>query len=882
MDGETHGGGGGVKGRKYDVSETNVGGIGTALDKAIREAAAGHEEAWASINKNKVGLTVWRIEKFLVKAWDRSKYGKFYDGDSYIILNTHHKATHSGKGKGAIAWDIHFWIGSESSQDEYGTAAYKTVELDDFLEGKATQYRETEGNESRAFKKLFKSITIMPGGIDSGFNKVGKVSYPKRLLHVKGKMGNVTVKKVPLTWTSINRGDCFVLDSGGPDEDYPVGNTDGMMLMLLQGDSAAPMEKMKAAGIAQGIDDDRGGKPDRQTFHIGQDARELNDFWVELGSRPGPGEHLKTAEEGGDDADVNAASGAEGTRRLMQVSDESGNISMTCLAEGEKIARSMVHSKDVFILDDGFDIMVWIGREASITERRKAMSFGQTYLNKYGLPADKCIIKLMDGGENEMFEQAFEVGVMSLKRPGEDGVKFGGGIDKIRGLQKTKAASSSVSATYEGSGGPGVATDFDEIYRAPNADPAAWKGRVKKESQYSKEMQAASAGAYSKASGWVSSLSKEELAQRLGKVQALEEKYMKEGGKDGGAEHAGGSNTLVSAGTEPSLSHGTTGFNAEQDAIALHDAMKGIGTRKEPIIQALCCKTLGQRLEIRKTYDTKYADEGTLMDTFDAEWAINGDFLRLLKVLVRDPYERDANFAYKAMKSLRADTTILIEVLCTQESAELLKIGEAYALLAKGHNFVDDLTKEFSGVGKKETQELFTSLAKGSRPVAGPIDLALAKKDAETLYEAGEKKMIGANQMEFVKILANRSFGQVVALIDAYKGVSKKKWTLQKAIQKKCSGTVKAALKAILAVAQDPTAFWCGRINKAFEGIDHTTSLIRTMVSRAEVDLSTIEALYGSNYGHPLQEDLGKDSSKPFLKMLRQIVEGNATGDSEA
>ena len=717
---------------------------------------------------------------------------------------------------------------------------------------------------------------------DSGFNKVGKVSYEKKLLQIKGKMGNVTVKRVPLTWESLNRGDCFVLDSGEVDPEYPVGNTDGMMLCIVQGDSTNPMEKMKAAGIASSIDDDRGGKPDRQTYMMSDIAR-MEDFWKELGSRPGQGQEVKSAEEGGDDANTNAASGEAGTRRLLQVSDDNAErkVEMKLLGEGEKISRAMVHSKDVFILDDGQEIMVWIGKEASISERRKAMSFGQTYLNDYGLPADRCIVKLMDGGENEMFEQAFEIGVMSLKRPGEDGVKFGGGIDKIRGLQKTKAASATVSATYAGSGGPGVSTDFDLLYQQESADPADWKGRTKKESAYSKEMQDASAGAYSKESGWVSSLSKEELAQRLGKVQALEKKYT-EMGKDGGAVHAGGSQMLTSAGTEPSLTVGASGFNAEADADTIYKAMKGMGTRKEPIISTLCGKTLGQRIAIRKAYDTKYPD-GTLMDTFDSEWQISGNFKRLLKVLVRDPYERDANFLYKAMKGLRADTTMIMEVLCTQESSEIQKVAEAYAIVSPGHTLVDDLQKEFNGAGKKESQALFTKLAGGSRPPAGPVDIAKAKEDAAKLVAAGEKKMIGADQMAFVDVIAECSFGQIVALVDAYKEVSKKKWTLEKAISKKCSGTVKAALKVTLGLAQDPTAFWTERLHKAINVIGvNDPSLIRTMVSRAELDLSTIEALYSSKYGHPLQEDLGKDSGKPYLKMLRQIVEGNAAGQSEA
>lgn len=45
-------------------------------------------------------------------------------------------------------------IGSESSQDEYGTAAYKMVESDDYVGGAAIQHREVQGNEGevRSYK----------------------------------------------------------------------------------------------------------------------------------------------------------------------------------------------------------------------------------------------------------------------------------------------------------------------------------------------------------------------------------------------------------------------------------------------------------------------------------------------------------------------------------------------------------------------------------------------------------------------------------------------------------------------------------------------------------------------------------------------------------
>ena len=120
------------------------------------------------------------------------------------------------KNNNALRWDIHFWLGKNTSQDEAGVAAYKTVELDDSLGGAAIQHRETEGAESQAFLSLFQpfgGVKYAEGGVESGFKKVNRDEYEKRLLQVKGKR-NVRISPVEISYKSLNNGDVFILDCG--------------------------------------------------------------------------------------------------------------------------------------------------------------------------------------------------------------------------------------------------------------------------------------------------------------------------------------------------------------------------------------------------------------------------------------------------------------------------------------------------------------------------------------------------------------------------------------------------------------------------------------------------------------------------------------------
>jgi len=366
-----------LKQKTYNIAETNIANLGSDLEKKVRQAAAETEPAWAQAGK-KLGMQIWRIEKFQVKSWPKEQYGSFYDGDSYICLNTYNK-----KDSPALLWDVHFWLGLNTSQDEAGTAAYKTVELDDLLGGAPIQHREVQGHESDLFLTYFNNqIKIMSGGIDSGFKHVKPEEYKPRLLHLKGKK-KVRVTEVPLERASLNSGDVFVLDAG-------------LKIWQWNGKKSGPMEKSKGATLTRAIDDERKGKASITVLEEGGDADDA--FWKYLGGKGA----VKSAEEGGDDLEAEKGD----IKRLFRLSDSSGTLNITEVGVGSKVKKSLLDSNDVFILDTGAEVYAWIGKGASVQEKAKALHYAQDYLKKFNRPNYLPIARILEGGENEVFNNA--------------------------------------------------------------------------------------------------------------------------------------------------------------------------------------------------------------------------------------------------------------------------------------------------------------------------------------------------------------------------------------------------------------------------------------------------------------------------------------------
>ncbi|VAH85352.1 unnamed protein product [Triticum turgidum subsp. durum] len=369
----------------------------------------------------KVGIEIWRIEDFKPVALPKSDYGKFYSGDSYIVLQTT-----SPKG-GAYLYDLHFWIGKDSSQDEAGTAAIKTVELDSVLGGRAVQYRELQGYESDKFLSYFKPCIIpMEGGFASGFKTPEEETFETRLYICKGKRA-IRIKQVPFARSSLNHDDVFILDTENK-------------IYQFNGANSNIQERAKSLEVIQHLKEKyHGGVCDVAIVDDGklQAESDSGEFWVLFGGFAPIGK--KTVS----DDDVVLETTAP---KLYSIND--GELKF----EDIPLTKAVLGNTRCFLLDCGAEMFVWVGRVTQLEDRKAVTKAVEEFIINQKRPKTTRVTQVIQGYESHAFKSKFEswpAGTATGNSGAEDGRGKVAALLKQQGVDVKGAPKSSTPVNEE-------------------------------------------------------------------------------------------------------------------------------------------------------------------------------------------------------------------------------------------------------------------------------------------------------------------------------------------------------------------------------------------------------------------------------------------------
>ncbi|NXE40465.1 VILI protein, partial [Ptilorrhoa leucosticta] len=337
-----------------------------------------------TLNKTTPGIQIWRIENMEMVPVPTKSYGNFYEGDCYVLLSTRKSGSN-------FSYDIHYWLGKESSQDEQGAAAIYTTQMDDHLGSVAVQHREVQGHESETFRAYFKhGLIYKKGGVASGMKHVETNTYNvQRLLHVKGKK-NVVAGEVEMSWKSFNRGDVFLLDLG-------------QLIIQWNGPESNRNERLRAMTLAKDIRDrERGGRA-KVGVVDGEDEDASPELMKVLRHVLGEKRDIQPAI-----SDNKVDQTLKSSLKLYHVSSASGNLVIQEVAI-RPLTQDMLLHEDCYILDQGSTrIFVWKGKNANKEEKQQAMSRALGFIKAKNYPDSTSVETENDGSESAIFRQLFQ------------------------------------------------------------------------------------------------------------------------------------------------------------------------------------------------------------------------------------------------------------------------------------------------------------------------------------------------------------------------------------------------------------------------------------------------------------------------------------------
>jgi len=294
----------------------------------------------------------------------------------------------------------------------------------------------------------------------------------------------------------------------------------------------------------------------------------------------------------------------------------------------------------------------------------------------------------------------------------------------------------------------------------------------------------------------------------------------------------------------------------------LRDAMKGWGSDDKALLSLLSSHTAEQRLATAKMYKTAFGRD--LRKDLKSE--TGGNFEEAVKSMMFDSATFDAWCLRKSMKGAGTDEAALIEVVCTKSNAEMIAINKAYSELYFGRVLEKDIISETSGHFKR----LLISCIQGNRQENTTVDMAKAKKEAQQIYDAGEKKW-GTDESVFNKVISLRSRPQLLATFKEYRKISQ--YDITRSIEHEMSGDLKRSMKAVVQCIKDRPTYFAERLYTSMKGLGTSDDrLIRIVIGRSEIDLEEIKERFFDMYNKSLKKMITDDISGNYKRLMIAIV----------
>ncbi|XP_061127500.1 annexin A6 isoform X2 [Syngnathus typhle] len=304
--------------------------------------------------------------------------------------------------------------------------------------------------------------------------------------------------------------------------------------------------------------------------------------------------------------------------------------------------------------------------------------------------------------------------------------------------------------------------------------------------------------------------------------------------------------------------------NPGADAEALYNAMKGIGSDKEAILDLITSRSNAQRQEIIAAYKCTYGKD--LIE--DLKYELTGKFERLIVSLMRTPPYHDAKEIKDALKGAGTNEKSLIEILASRNNKQIHDMVQAYKD-AYGTNMEEDIIGDTSGHFKK----MLVVLLQGTRDESGVVNADLVEQDAQDLYAAGEEQW-GTDEAKFIMILGNRSVTHLRMVFDAYEKIGEK--SIEQSIKSELSGDFERLMLAVVQCIRSVPMFFAKRLYKSMKGLGtDDNTLIRIMICRAEIDMLDIRECFRLGYEKSLYNMIKDDTSGDYKKTLLNLCGGD-------